>query len=579
MKRLVAAIVVVAVIVIGFVLYQNSNQPADQTASAPATSESTTTPAPAPAPSTDQPATAPAEPAPTQQAAVAPTPAGEKVFRRGNGAEPETLDPAKSTGVIESNIQYELFEGLTTYSPSGEVVPGAAESWTVSDDGLTYTFKLRANGKWSNGDPVTAGDFVYAFQRLVNPETASDYAPIADAIVNAEKLRKGEETDFSKLGAVATDDHTLTITLAKPTPYFPAVLRHSSFLPVRKADIEKFAQDWTKPGNLVGNGAFTLSEWVPQSQVTMVKNPNFHDAANVKLDKLIYYPTEDLGEEFKRYRAGELDATYEVPSEQLKTILETMKDQYEGEPYLGTYYYVINLTREPLGKQKDLRKALALAVDREALAEQVMQGNYLPGYSWVPPGIPGYTAQTLSFKDMPQADKVAEAKKILEAAGYNAGNPLKLEILYNTHEGHKKVAIAVQNMWKQVGVEATITNQEWQVYLDTRDNKQYDVARAAWIADYADPLSFLDLFLSDAGPRNDAGYNSPEFDKLVKDSTSAATPEERMKMLEQAEKIFLDDLPLIPLMYYKTKHMISTKLKGWEYNNLDFHLARYMSIE
>jgi oligopeptide transport system substrate-binding protein len=578
MKRLIAAIVVVAVVIVGYVLYQNSNKPAETaSAPAPATSNETAATTPAPA-STEQPAAT--APATTETQTAAATPAsGEKVFRRGNGAEPETLDPAKSTGVIESNIQYELFEGLTSYAPNGELVPGAAEKWEVSDDGLTYTFHLRADGKWSNGEPVTAADFVYSFQRLVNPETASDYAPIADFIVNAEKLRKGEEKDFSKLGAVAVDDHTLKITLTKPTPFFPAVLRHSSFLPVRKADIEKFKQDWTKPGNLVGNGAFTLKEWVPQSQITMVKNPNFHDAANVKLDKLIYYPTEDLAEEFKRYRAGELDATYEVPSEQLKFIMDNMKDEYEGKAYLGTYYYVINLTREPLGKQKDLRKALSLAVDREALADQVMQGNYLPGYSWVPPGIPGYTTQTLSFKDQPQAERVAEAKKILEAAGYGPNNPLKLDILYNTHEGHKKVAIAVQNMWKQVGVDATITNQEWQVYLDTRDNKQYDVARAAWIADYADPLTFLDLFLSDAGVRNDAGYNNPEYDKLVKGSSAAATPEERMKMLSDAEKIFLDDEPLIPLMYYKTKHMISKKLKGWEYNNLDFHLARYMSIE
>ena len=501
----------------------------------------------------------------------------EMVLNRGNGAEPETLDPAKSTGVTESNIQYELFEGLTTYSVDGQVIPGVAEKWDVSDDGKTFTFHLR-DSKWSNGDPVTAGDFVYSWQRLVDPATASDYAPIASVITNAEKINKGEEKDLSKLGAVAVDDKTLKVTLEKAAPFFLALIRHSSFLPVHKATIEKFGADWTKPGNLVGNGAFTLAEWTPQASLTVVKNPNYYDAANVKLDKIVYYPTEDISEEFKRFRNNELDITYEVPSDQVKFIEENMKDEYEAKPYLGTYYYVVNLTREPLGKQKDLREALALAIDREAIADKVTQGSFLPGYSWVPPGVPDYPSHFLGFKDMPQKDRVAKAKELMAKAGYGPDKPLKLEILYNTSENHKKIAIAIQNMWKQIGVDATLNNQEWQVYLDTRDNKQYDVARAAWIADYVDPVTFLDLFLSDAGVRNDAGYNNAEFDKLVKDSFGITDPKQRMETLAKAEQIFLDDLPLIPILYYKTKHMVSKRVQGWAYNSLDFHLGRYMSV-
>ena len=310
-----------------------------------------------------------------------------------------------------------------------------------------------------------------------------------------------------------------------------------------------------------------------------MKNPNYYDAANVKLDKIVYYPTEDISEEFKRFRNNELDITYEVPSDQVKFIEANMKDEYEAKPYLGTYYYVVNLTREPLGKQKDLREALALGIDRELIAEKVTQGSFLPGYSWVPPGVPDYPSHFLSFKDMSKEQRLAKAKELMAKAGYGPDKPLKLEILYNTSENHKKIAIAIQNMWKQIGVDATLNNQEWQVYLDTRDNKQYDVSRAAWIADYVDPVTFLDLFLSDAGVRNDAGYNNPEFDKLVKDSFGINDPKERLAVLAKAEEIFLHDLPLIPILYYKTKHMVSKRVQGWAYNSLDFHMGRYMSVQ
>jgi oligopeptide transport system substrate-binding protein len=226
-----------------------------------------------------------------------------------------------------------------------------------------------------------------------------------------------------------------------------------------------------------------------------------------------------------------------------------------------------------------VREALALAIDREIIAEKVTQGSFLPAYSWVPPGTPDYTTQYTSFKDMPKEERIAKAKELMTAAGYGPDNPLNIEILYNTSENHKKIAIAVQSMWKAIGVNATLNNQEWQVYLDTRDEKQFDVARAAWIGDFADPVTFLDLFLSDAGVRNDAGYNNAEFDKLVKDSFNIADPKERMAMLEKSEQIFLADLPIIPILHYKTKHMVSKKVQGWAYNNLDFHLGRYMSVQ
>jgi oligopeptide transport system substrate-binding protein len=502
----------------------------------------------------------------------------ETVLHRGNGAEPETLDPAKSTGVPEANVQYELFEGLTTYNPGGDVVPGVAEKWDISDDGKTYTFHLR-DSKWSNGDPVTAQDFVYAWRRLVDPATASDYAYMLDDVVNASDIRQDKEKDITKLGVEAVDAKTLKVTLAHATPYFLGLLRHNSVLPVNEKAVKAHPDDWTKPGNLVGNGAYTLTEWTPQASLTMTKNPNYYAADKVKIDKVVYYPTEDLGEEFKRFRAGELDVTYDAPSDQMKFIQKNLKDQFQNSPYLGTYYYVINLTKEPLGKQPELREALALAVDRETLVSKITQAGELPAYAWVPPGLHGYDLQATDFKEMKQKERNAKAIALLAKNGYTPLNPLKVEILYNTSENHKKIAVAIQSMWKKIGVQATLVNQEWKVYLGTRHDKQFQVARAAWIGDYEDPTTFLTLFLSDAGDQNDAGYNNPDYDKLVKDSALETDPAKRMKMLEQAEDIFLKDLPIIPIYHYTTKHLVSPKLVGWEPNVLDFHLARDLSFK
>lgn len=501
----------------------------------------------------------------------------EMVFHRGNGAEPETIDPHKSTGVTEVNIEADIFEGLTTYAPDGKIIPGAAESWDISDDGKIYTFHLRKDAKWSNGDPVTASDFVFGFQNAIDPNTAADYAPILDVIVNAEKIRKGDEKDFSKLGAEAVDDHTLKVTLNGPTPYFLGLLRHPISYPVHKATVEKFGPDWTKPGNIVSNGAYMLTEWTPQASLTYVKNPNYWDATNVKVDKVVMYPTEDLAEELKRFKAGELDATYDVPSEQIPDLEKNHPDEFKNTPYLGTYYYVVNLTKEPLGTQADLRKALSMAINREILVSKITQGGEAPAYSWVPQ-MTDYTQAFVSFKDMDQKQRLAEAKKLLEKHGYTKSNPLKIELLYNTSENHKKIAVAVQNMWKQVGVDATLRNEEWKVYLETRDKKQFEVARAAWIADYDDPINFLDMFLSDAGERNDAGYNNPKYDELVKKTGTMSDPAERMKTFHEAEQAFLNDDPMIPIYHYTSQHMVSKKVAGWEYNILDFHLARFITV-
>jgi oligopeptide transport system substrate-binding protein len=505
--------------------------------------------------------------------------AAETVIHRGNGAEPESLDPHKLTGVPEANILYDLSEGLLVLSPKAEPAPGVAERWDISDDGTTYTFHLRQNAKWSNGDPVTAEDFVYSLRRAVDPATASDYAPILGVIKNAEPIIAGEEKDLTKLGVEAVDPHTLKITLNSSTPYFLGLLTHSISWPVHKATVEKHGDQWTRPGNSVTNGPYTITEWTPQSRIVLTKNANFWDAANVKVDKVVWYPIDDLAEEFKRFRAGELDVTSTVPSDQIPWIRKNLAKQYHNVPYLGTYYYVVNLTKEPLGSNLKLRQALALAIDRQILVDKITQAGQLPAYSWVPPGIPGYEpAQTFDAK-MSQAKRNEMAKKLLAEAGYGPDKPLNVEILYNTNENHRKIAIAIAGMWKKtLGVNAAITNQEWKVYLDTRDKKQFELVRAAWIGDYADASNFLDLFLSTAGERNDAGYNNSQFDELMKKASVTANPEERNKILQQAEQVFLDDLPIIPIYHYTNNYLVADKVQGWVDNVLGYQLTRYLSI-
>jgi oligopeptide transport system substrate-binding protein len=503
----------------------------------------------------------------------------ETVLNRGNGAEPETLDPQKLTGVPEANIAYDLYEGLCTLDAEGNPTGGVAKSWDISDDGKTYTFHLREDAKWSNGDPITADDVVYSFRRIVDPKVAAEYAYIYHPIVNADDISSGKEPDLTKLGVAAVDAHTVKISLSAPTPYLLGLLSHTSSEIVNKSAVEKFGDQWTRPGNNISSGAYTLAEWTPQSRIVLVKNPNFHDAANVKIDKVIMYPTEDIAEEYKRFLAGELDVTYTVPSEKIADAESNHKDEFSDSAYFGTYFYAINMTADPLGKNLQLRDALSMAVDRDALTKKITQGGEIPAYSWMPPGVPGYEQQKLAFADMSMADRVAKAKQVLKDAGYSADHPLQVEILYNTSENHKKIAIAIASMWKQLGVQVKLTNQEWKVYLDTRRQKKYVVSRAGWIGDYLDPSDFMEQYMSDAGDSNFMGYNNKDYDDLLKKAAVEADPKARMEDFQKAEAIFLHDEPLIPIYHYVNVHMINKKIAGWHNNLLGYNLERYLSIQ
>jgi oligopeptide transport system substrate-binding protein len=497
------------------------------------------------------------------------TPAfAEVVYNRGTAAESESLDPHKTSTIYEANVLRDLFQGL--------VIPGAAESWTVSDDGTVYTFKLRKDAVWSDGAPVTADDFVYAFQRLEDPATGAEYASMLYPVKNAEEVNT-KNAKPEEMGVKAIDANTLEVTLKAPTPYFLEMLTHQAAYPVSKASIEKLGADWIKPGNLVSNGAYTLAEWVPNDHMKLVKNPKFWDAATVKVDVVNYIPTEDRSSAMKRFEAGELDSYDDLPTEQLADLKAKFGDQIHVGPYLGTFYFAIKIDKAPWDNV-ELRNAISMAIDREFIAEKVWQNSMLPGYSMVPPGIEGYTPAVAKFADMSQIDREDEAKKVLEKLGYTPEKPLKMEIRYNTSENNKNTAVAVQEQLKPLGVEITLLNTDTKTHYSFLEQKgDYDVARAGWIADYKDPETFLGISRKASG-NNYSVYNSPKFEEAMdKAAAAGGKPEERMKQLAEAERILVDEVGNIPLLYYSYKEIVSPKLHGYEDNVMAVHPSRFIS--
>ena len=503
--------------------------------------------------------------------------ADEQVLRWGNGAEPQSLDPHRSEGVPSSNIGRDLFEGLMSEAPNGAVIGGAAESWVISEDGKTYTFALRQDARWSNGDPVTADDFVYSLRRSLDPATLSRYTFILNPILNAEAVAAGE-LPTAEVGAKALDSHTLEIQLQNPTPYFLGLLTHSASYPVHPPSVEAHGDQYARPGNLVSNGAYQLDEWVVQSHIKLVRNSHFRDNDNTVIDEVWYYPTEDQTAELSRYRAGELDLTNTIPKRQLRWIRENLADELVIAPYLGAYYYGFNMTRPPFGDSPELRRALTLAVDRDIITGQVTAAGEVPAYGWVPP-VQNYTGQQMPEAAWTQEQRNEEARRLYALAGYSAENPLQTQIIYNTQEDHRRIAVAIASMWKEaLGVEVEILNQEWKVFLDTRRQKiDTEVYRGGWIGDYNDAYTFAELFQSD-GALNDSGYSNPEYDRLLAEASAEGDPQRRAELLEQAERIFLEDLPIMPLYFYVTARMVKPWVGGFTTNIMDHHRTRNFYI-
>jgi oligopeptide transport system substrate-binding protein len=508
----------------------------------------------------------------------------EVVLRRGNGAEPQTLDAAHTSIDIERNVLKDLFEGLTVYDAAGKITPGAAESWTVSADATVYTFKIRANAKWSDGSPVTADDFVYSFRRIEDPKTAAGYANILYPIKNAQAINttaKDKQAAVETLGVKALDPKTLEITLERPTPYLTQLLAHQTALPVNKANLDKNGANFVKPGVMVSNGAFMLTEQVLNDHITVSKNPNYWDAGNVKLDKVIFYPTDDIPAAVRRFQAGELDLNYNFPADQTDALKQTLgADQVHVSAYLSTYYYVFDTRHEPFN-DPNVRLALSMAIDRDFLSQKIYGNTQLPLYSFVPPGMEAYTAATPDFSKMSQLDREDKAKALLKAAGYGpGGKPLKIEIRYNTNANHQKVATAVADMWKALGATVTTLNTDTAAHYDfLRQGNTFDVARAGWGADYADPENFLTLALSTNKDFNYGHFNNPKFDALIAQSYTERNGDARMKILHDAEQILMDQTAVAPMMNTASLWLVSRKVKGFVDNAVNDHLSRYMSIQ
>ncbi len=502
----------------------------------------------------------------------------ETVLRRANQAEPETLDPQKTTGVYEATIETDLFEGLVTLDADRKPVPGAAERWETSPDGTVWTFYLRAGQKWSNGDPLTADDFVYAFRRLVDPATgAADFDPLHE-VVTAQEIVAGKERDLGKLGVQALDPLTLRITLTHPRVILPLLMTDIAAFPLHKASIERYGNQWTRPGNIVTNGAYTLDSAVSHDQIVLKKNPEFHDADAVQIDTVRYILADNDATAFKRFRNGELDTTV-APLKELPWIRENMKPEFHSGLGLGVSFVFFNMTKGPFFDNPKLREALSLTVDREVLVTKVSPRGQQPAYGLVPPTVPDYTSQPVFFKDMPKEERLALARKLYAEAGYGPQNPLKFSLLYTTDEELRVFLLAIASMWKTaLGIEVKLENREWQVFLNAVRQKDFDTGIMGTLATYADAEGFFDNYRSDAGFYNHSGYTNPAFDSLLATSKQAIDMGVRRDLLQQSERLLMTEMPIIPIQFSAINRLVSTRVSGWR-DAISFPASRYLSVK
>lgn len=500
----------------------------------------------------------------------------------GNGAEVSDLDPQVVTGVPEHKVLMALFEGLVSETPGTlEPEPGVAERWDISPDGRTYTFHLRRNARWTNGAPITATDFIRSYQRILTPSLAAEYANmIYDFVEGAKEFYDGREADFSRVGFRAIDAHTLEVRLRHPTPFFLRLLAsHYAWYPVPIEVVERFdgltrkGSAWSRPENLVSNGPFRLKAWLRQQKIVVERNPDYWDAARVRLNEIHFFNTENITVEERMFRTGQLHRTYEIPHQKIDTYRDAGSPYLHIDPYLGSYFYRVNVTRPPFDDVR-VRRAFALAVNREDLVTHVTKGGQQPAYNFTPPGFPDYQPKARL------TGTLDDARQLLAEAGYPGGRGLpRVEIHFNTSENHQAIAEAIQAMWRRnLGVDVGIKNQEWKVYLDAHDTLDYSVSRSGWIADYLDCNTFLEIFVTGGG-NNDTGWSNAEYDSLRQRALAAASNADRIACYERMEEILMEELPIIPLYFYTRPYLLDTTVKGMLPNPLDNHPFKYVWLE
>ena len=502
----------------------------------------------------------------------------EVVFNRGNGAEPETLDPSLALAIYEDSIIGDLIMGLMTEDVNGRPIPGAATSWETSADGLTWTFHLR-DENWSDGVPVTAEDFVFGWQRVVDPKSASKYAYFLGLVKNATAISAGKMPP-SVLGVRAKDAKTFEVTLTHPVPYMLELVMHTTTYPLPKHVVEKFGKDWVKPGNYVGNGAYTLVDWVPNDHITVKKNPRFYDAANVKVDKVIFYPTADYDAGLRRFRAGELDMQTRMPANQINLVRSTMPEVMDPVPELTLELYCVNFKR-PAFQDVRVREALNLAVDRDTITGKIRRLGEPPAYNYVPPSIANYPhSNTFDFTAMPYAARVAKAQGLMQAAGYGPAKRLKTTLMIRgtSNDIERQVAAAVQQMWKAIYIDIEIVPTDTAIFYSKIQEHDFDIAKPGWGADFDDASNFLDLLRTGVG-NNWGAYSNPVFDRLMDQAQTETDLTKRGQLLSQAEALAMKDQAWMPLLYWVTMSIKWPYVTGWKNDAMDKHRSRWVSID
>jgi oligopeptide transport system substrate-binding protein len=502
-------------------------------------------------------------------------PAAAGTLRRGTAAEAPTLDPSIAAGTLAAPIINDLFEGLIGKDAALKPVPGVAATWSVSADGLTYTFKLRPKLAWSDGVPLTADDVVYGFRRLVDPATASPLAGQFFVIAGARDI-VARKAAPDTLGVRAVDPATVEIRLAAPAPYFLQLVGSLPVSPLPRHAIEKFGKDWTRPGQLVTNGPYTLAERIPQNLTRLVANPRYHAAASVRSREVIWYPTQDLATSLRRFRAGELDSALNFPPEEYDWLRKNLPKTLRVTPSLGVYYLLVN-TRKPPFDDVRVRRALGLAVDQPGITGKLLRTGVKPATSLVGPDFTGYPGVTPADAKRPMPERQAEARRLLAAAGFGPGKPLEFEYVYDTNEENRKIAVALAAMWQSVGARARLVNVDFGQLNRQVRTRNFTVARWVYFASYDDPFAFLSLSVSD-NPNNYPGYANPDYDRLLREANAQMDPARRMPLLMQAELALLADYPVIPVYDYVRRYLVAERVTGWVASERGPTPSRFLAV-
>jgi oligopeptide transport system substrate-binding protein len=501
-----------------------------------------------------------------------------RTLQIGNGAEPLSLDPHQASGTWENRIIGDMLQGLTTEDPQGRPIPGMATEWSTSPDGLVWTFKLR-DAKWSDGQPVTAEDFVFAWQRIMTTSPPAKYASILYVIKNAEKIYDGRIKDVSQLGVRAIDAKTLEVTLEHPAPYLPGLLTHYTSFPIPKHVVEKVGKDWIKAENFVGNGPYKLQQWKPNDFVHVVRNANYYDNANVCIDQVFFYPTSDDNAAERKVRTGDLDINTNFSGSRLEEINKNLPGYARIHGYTGLTYYIFNLRKAPFNDAR-VRAAISMTADREFVTKQILKAGQQPAYSLVPPGIANYQTGAMStdFKDQSMEERLARAKKLLEEAGYGPNKPLKFTFSFRNSGDNPRVAPVVQQNWAKIApwVQVEILGAETQINYEKLRQGDFELGDAGWISDFNDAKNFVYLFQTSTDQLNYGKYSNPEFDKLMEAADVEKDTVKRANLMKQAEAIVLKENGFMPMWFLTNRNLVSPRVTGWVDNAVDIHRARYL---